>query len=179
LILTLIFLNNTSAELSHLKHRTNFAKLDIIIKKRYKTRPYSENKHIKGKDLIMSKLDTEQVIAAFTEAYTAANGKAPAIEAKGGWYSVDGGKNMRLADLEAMTAELGSSSPAKKTKAAAKPKKAAVEKPAAEKKSVAEKKPAAAKKAPAKKKAKKSGFSVKGFWAEKIVEQNSGSKLPR
>ena len=126
----------------------------------------------------MSKLDKEQVITAFTEAYTAANGKAPAIEAKGGWYSVDGGKNMRLADLEAMTAELGSSSPAKKTKAA-KPKKAAVEKPAAEKKSVAEKKPAAAKKAPAKKKAKKSGFSVKGFWAEKIAEQNSGSKLPR
>lgn len=119
----------------------------------------------------MSKLDKEQVIAAFTEAYTAANGKAPAIEAKGGWYSVDGGKNMRLAELDAMTAELGSSTPAKKTKTVAeKPKKAAEAKPAVEKK---------AKKAPAKKKAKKSDFSVKGFWAEKITEQNTGSKLPR
>ena len=119
----------------------------------------------------MSKLDKDQVIAAFTEAYTAANGKAPAIEAKGGWYSVDGGKNMRLADLEAMIAELGSSTPAKKTKAVAeKPKKAAEKKPAVENK------PA---KAPAKKKAKNSGFSVKAFWAEKILEQSTDSKLPR
>lgn len=128
----------------------------------------------------MSKLDKDQVIAAFTEAYTAANGKAPAIEAKGGWYSVDGGKNMRLADLNAMIAELGAAAPAKKAKAAAKPKKAA-EAP----KKAAEKKPAAAKKAakapakPAKKKAKKSDFSVKAFWAEKILDQNKDSKLPR
>lgn len=114
----------------------------------------------------MSKLDKDQVIAAFTEAYTAANGKAPAIEAKGGWYSVDGGKNMRLADLEAMTAELGSSTPAKESKAVAeKPKKAATKKKAT--------------KAPAKKKSKKSDFSVKGFWAEKILEHNTDSKLPR
>lgn len=127
----------------------------------------------------MSKLDKDQVIAAFTEAYTAANGKAPAIEAKGGWYSVDGGKNMRLADLNAMIAELSSSKPAKKTKVAEdKPKKAA-EKPkkAAESKPAAEKKVAKAPKK-AKKKAK-SDFSVKAFWAENILEQNSGSKLPR
>lgn len=178
MILTLNFLNNTKAEPKNEKYRTKFAKLDIIIKKRYKTRPYSENKHIKGKDLIMSKLDKDQVIAAFTEAYTAANGKAPAIEAKGGWYSVDGGKNMRLADLNAMTADLGSSKPAKKAKPVAEKPKKAAEKPkkAAEKKPVIEKKAA---KAPAKKKAKKSDFSVKGFWAEKVLEQNSGSKLPR
>ena len=119
----------------------------------------------------MSKLDKDLVIATFTEAYTAANGKAPAIEAKGGWYSVDGGKNMRLADLDAMTAELGSPTPVKKTKAVAeKPKKAAEKKPAAEKKAT---------KAPAKKKAKKSDFSVKAFWADKVLEQNKGSKLPR
>jgi hypothetical protein len=119
----------------------------------------------------MSKLDKDQVIAAFTEAYTAVNGKAPAIEAKGGWYSVDGGKNMRLADLDTLTAELGSSKPAKETKAAAeKPKKAAEKKPAAVKKAA---------KAPAKKKAKKSDFSVKAFWAEKILEQSSEAKLPR
>ena len=114
----------------------------------------------------MSKLDKDQVIAAFTEAYTAANGKAPAIEAKGGWYSVDGGKNMRLADLDAMTAELGSSAPAKKAKAVAeKPKKAAADKKVA--------------KAPAKKKAKKSDFSVKAYWADKISAQNAESKSPR
>ena len=119
----------------------------------------------------MSKLDKDTVIAAFTEAYTAANGKAPTIEAKGGWYSVDGGKNMRLADLDAMTADFGSSAPAKKAKTEEKPKKSA------------EKKPAAAKKAPAKKKtstkAKKSDFSVKAFWADKILVQNTDSKLPR
>ncbi len=108
----------------------------------------------------MSKLDKDQVIAAFTAAYTAVNGKAPVIEAKGGWYSVDGGKNMRLADLDTLIAELGSSTPAKETKAVVeKPKKAA--------------------KAPAKKKVRKSDFSVKKFWAEKILEQNINSKLPR
>jgi hypothetical protein len=123
----------------------------------------------------MSKLDKDQVIAAFTEAYTALNGKAPAIEAKGGWYSVDGGKNMRLADLEAMIAELGSSTATKKIKAPAeKPKKAAEIKPAAEKKAA---KASAPKKT--KKKANKSNFSVKAFWSEKILEQSSDSKLPR
>ena len=119
----------------------------------------------------MSKLDKEQVIAAFTEAYTATNGKAPTIEAKGGWYSVDGGKNMRLADLDTMTAELDTSTPDKETKAVAeKPKAAEEKKPVAEKKVT---------KAPTKKKAEKSDFSVKGFWAEKILDQNTDSKLPR
>jgi hypothetical protein len=116
-------------------------------------------------------LDKDQVIAAFTEAYTATNGKAPTIEAKGGWYSVDGGKNIRLADLDAMIAELGSSTPAKKTKAVAdKPKIVTEKKPAAEKKVA---------KTPAKKKAKKSDFSVKAFWAEKVLEKSTVSKLPR
>ncbi|PKG99462.1 hypothetical protein [Paraglaciecola sp. MB-3u-78] len=109
----------------------------------------------------MSKLDKDQVIAAFTEAYTATNGKAPTIEAKGGWYSVGGGKNIRLADLDAMIPELGTSTPTKT---------ATAKKPAVEKKSV---------KAPVKKKAKKSDFSVKSFWTQKILEQSSVSKLPR
>jgi hypothetical protein len=113
----------------------------------------------------MSKLDKDQVIAAFTEAYKAENGKAPAIEAKGGWYSVDGGKNIRLADLNAMIAELGASTPADKaTMAVDKPKKATETKAA---------------KAPAKKKAKKTDFSVKAFWAKKILEESTVSKLPR
>lgn len=113
----------------------------------------------------MSKLDKDQVIATFTVAYSAVNGKAPTIEAKGGWYSVDGGKNMRLADLDAMTAELGSSTPVEETKdVVEKPEKAA-------KKKVA--------KTPAKKKVKDSNFSVKAFWAEKILKQTAASKLPR
>lgn len=147
----------------------NWSKLDIINKKRYKTCSHFENKHIKGKDLIMSKLDKDQVIAAFTEAYTAANGKAPSIEAKGGWYSVDGGKNIRLADLNAMVSELSASTT--KTKVA-------VEKPktVTKKKPAAEKKPA---KTPLKKIAKVSDFSVKSFWAEKVLKQSSVSKLPR
>jgi hypothetical protein len=113
----------------------------------------------------MSKLDKEQVIAAYTEAYKAKNGKAPAIEAKGGWYSVDGGKNVRLADLDAMTSELGASTPASKaTVAVDKPKKATKTKVA---------------KSPAKNKAKKTDFSVKAFWAKKILEESAVSKLPR
>ena len=117
----------------------------------------------------MSKLDKDQVIAAFTEAYTVANGKAPSIEAKGGWYSVDGGKNIRLAGLDAMVSELSASTT--KTKVAVeKPKKVTEKKPAAEKK------PA---KTPLKKIAKVSDFSVKSFWAEKVLKQSSVSKLPR
>jgi hypothetical protein len=131
------------------------AKLDFINKKSYKLRLYSENKHIKDKALIMSKLDKDKVIAAFTEAYLAANGKAPTIEAKGGWYSVDGGKNIRVEGLDAITDELGSSSPVKDPKPVVEiPKKITVKKPADDKK------PA---KAPAKNKAKQTDFSVKAF----------------
>jgi hypothetical protein len=119
----------------------------------------------------MSKLNKDKVIAAFTEAYLAANGKAPAIEAKGGWYSVDGGKNIRLASLDAITAELGSSSPVKDPKPVVEiPKKVTVKKPADDKKAA---------KAPARNKAKQTDFSVKAFWAEKILEQTTDSKLPR
>ena len=112
----------------------------------------------------MSKLDKDQVIAAFTEAYTAANGNAPTIEAKGGWYSVDGGKNIRLADLNTMIAELGTSTPPKEATAVEKPKKTMPKKAA---------------KVPVKKKVKKSDFSVKAFWAKKILEESPVSKLPR
>ncbi|MDU0355289.1 hypothetical protein RS130_16480 [Paraglaciecola aquimarina] len=81
----------------------------------------------------MTKLDKDQVIENFTEAYTKANGKAPTIEAKGGWYSVDGAKNVRLAELQEQIATMGSSSAANQT-----------EKPQAEKSTTA-KKPASKK----------------------------------
>lgn len=116
----------------------------------------------------MSKLDKDAVIAKFTEAYTAAHGKAPQIEAKGGWYSVDGGKNVRLAALEEMTNELGASpTQAETTDSTPAPK--------------ATKKPAGTK-APAKKKAAKpakGGFSVKDFWKNQILANHPGSKAPR
>ncbi len=68
----------------------------------------------------MSELDKDQVLEDFETAYKKAHGKAPKVEANNGWYSVDGGKNMRLAQLEEWTQELKSS---KSTpKADAKPK---------------------------------------------------------
>lgn len=82
----------------------------------------------------MSELDKDQVLEDFETAYKKAHGKAPKVEANNGWYSVDGGKNMRLAQLDEWTQELKSSkSTAKaetepkttaKTRSATKPKKA-------------------------------------------------------
>ena len=115
----------------------------------------------------MSKLDKDAVIAKFTEAYKKANGKEPTVEAAGGWYSVDGGKKMRLAALDEMANELaGGSAPA------AEPKKEAKAEPKA--------KPAAKK--PAKKKAaakKASSFSVKDYWNNKLTEQDANNRAPR
>ena len=119
----------------------------------------------------MSILDKDQVIAAFSEAYTAVNGKAPSIEAKSGWYSVDGGKNIRLAELDAMITELGSTAPSKEANSV-------VDKP----KKVTKKKPVTVtetSKSAVKKKVKKSDFSVKAFWTHKILETSRQSKLPR
>ncbi len=119
----------------------------------------------------MSKLDKDQVIAAFTEAYTAVNGKVPVIEAKGGWYSVDDGKNIRLAGLDTMTAELNSLTLTKENNTVIEdPLKATNKKPAADIKAA---------KVPAIKKVKKSEFSVKAFWAEKILKQIADSKVSR
>jgi len=112
----------------------------------------------------MSTQDKDAVIAAFSEAFEKANGKKPDIEAKGGWYSVDGGKNMRLAQLEEMTATLAKGKSDKKA---------------------AKSQPAKSAKKPAKtaKKSKKSkgssDFSVKAFWRDKITAENDGAILPR
>lgn len=128
----------------------------------------------------MSKLDKDSVLAKFTAAYEAANGKTPTIEAKGGWYSVDGGKNIRLAQLDEMADSMGAPAPkkAKAEKPAKETKAAKAEKPKAAAKA---EKPKAAVKAPAKAKAKKTGssFSVKDFYTKQIQEANSGAKAPR
>ena len=115
----------------------------------------------------MANLDKDEVVAAFTEAYKKANGKAPSIESKSGWYSVDLGNNLIIKKKKEMTASLASGSsdatseseekkaPKNEAKAAAKP---------------------AKKKAPS---SKKSGFSVKDFWAEKLNAEAPGATLPR
>lgn len=123
----------------------------------------------------MSKLDKDGVLAKFTAAYEAANGKAPTIEAKGGWYSVDGGKNIRLAQLEEMADSM--ETPA--------PKKATAEKPVKETKTDQPKaaaktdKPKAPAKAKAKAKKSASSFSVKDFYTKQIQDTNPGAKAPR
>jgi hypothetical protein len=119
----------------------------------------------------MSKLDKDQVVADFTAAYKAVNGKEPQIEAKGGWYSIDGGKNVRLAAIVDLTAELsGGSSEAKVEE---KPAKAAPKK--------------AAKKAVAAPKEKSLGYTVvkKGdgygpanFWLDYLASLGSDSRTP-
>lgn len=121
----------------------------------------------------MSELEKDQVINKFTEAYTAANGKAPEIEEKGGWYSVNGDKNIRLAQLDELADELAGGKPATKTKAKAKK---VVQKGSSKKSSkVAKKKPKAKKTA----KDKQDSFSVKAMWLAQIEQQNPGSIPPR
>ncbi len=115
----------------------------------------------------MSKLDKDQVIADFTAAYEKAHGKKPTIEAKSGWYSVDGGKNMRLAQLADEADALGGSS---KPAAKAETKKPAAKKPAAKK--------TATKKSTAKKSAG-GGLTARELWRKKLEESGSKSRLPR
>jgi hypothetical protein len=105
----------------------------------------------------MSKLDKDQVVADFTAAYKAAFGKAPQLEQKPGWFSVDGGKNIRLAEL----AELGASYGAAKAKPAAK-------KPAAAK---APAKPAAKPAKAAKGKASGNGQAADAVWAARLGDK--------
>ena len=129
----------------------------------------------------MSKLDKNQVIADFTAAYQQAHGKKPSIEAANGWFSVDGGKNMRLAQLAEAAAEL-SGNTNKPAKAVAKP---ASKAPA---KAAKASKPAAAAKKPAKATAKKSaakvsdagtGLTAKELWRQKLQQGATNARLPR
>ncbi|MDX5406844.1 MAG: hypothetical protein LPK11_07370 [Chromatiaceae bacterium] len=120
----------------------------------------------------MSKLDKDQVVAEFTAAYKAAFGKAPQLEQKPGWFSVDGGKNIRLAEL----AELAASYASAKDKAAntaAADKKAADKKPVAKAATPKAAAPKAAEKSAPKAKSKTSGNgqSAAALWANRIGEQ--------
>ncbi|RUO62265.1 hypothetical protein [Pseudidiomarina insulisalsae] len=120
----------------------------------------------------MSKLDKDQVIADFTAAYEKAHGKKPTIDAKSGWYSVDGGKNMRLAQLaeeaevlkgttKAPAAEL--TQPSKSTKS---------------NRDRAAKRPGASK-APVKTSSTGKGLTARDLWRKKLEDGNTVSRLPR
>ena len=121
----------------------------------------------------MSKLDKDSVLEKFTKAYEKANGKAPDIDAAGGWYAVDGGKKMRLAQLDELADSLASGDAKAEDKPAAASTESKTEESAA-------KKPA--KKADKKtKKASKpvKTFSVKDFYANEILAKKPGSRSPR
>ncbi len=126
----------------------------------------------------MSKLDKDQVLSNFTEAYKAKNGSEPTVEVKSGWYSIDGGKNVRLATIEEMTQELtGGSKPA----AEAKPVKATPTKA----KPAAKKATKAAPKAPAVKtlgysvSKKGDGYNPANFWLDYLASLGTDSRTPQ
>ncbi|HLV48926.1 MAG TPA: hypothetical protein VKY35_07680 [Aliidiomarina sp.] len=112
----------------------------------------------------MSKLDKEKVLSEFSDAYKTANGKTPKIEESSGWFSVDGGKNMRLAKVAEWTAELSGGKPAAK-KATAKPAPKVVPK---------------AKAKPAIKVSKSTGgLSAKEAWQQRLEKEHDECQLPR
>ncbi|TMP50622.1 MULTISPECIES: hypothetical protein [unclassified Pseudoalteromonas] len=120
----------------------------------------------------MSKLDKTEVLSAFEAAYEAANGKKPEITTKPGWYSIDGGKNMRLADVAELTKELSSGKSTKK---------AAVKAPA--KKTKKTKKAAPVK---AQKKApftvitqNEEGYTAEELWIVELARKDHDCRLPR
>ncbi|KZN32767.1 hypothetical protein [Pseudoalteromonas luteoviolacea] len=119
----------------------------------------------------MSKLDKTEVLSAFEAAYEAVNGKKPEITIKPGWYSIDGGKNMRLADVAALTEELTSGN-AGASKTEEKPAKKAPAKKAAPVKSS---KVAAFKVV----KANEDGYTAEEAWIVELAEKDHDCRLPR
>lgn len=127
----------------------------------------------------MSKLDKEKVLADFTEAYQKAHGKQPDIESSNGWYSVDGGKNVRLAQLADDAKSLGTAKQsdtkkkpdAKKTESKKADTKKAAPKKAENKKSVAKKSSA--------KPSSSGGLTAKELWKQKLADKGSECRLPR
>lgn len=123
----------------------------------------------------MSKLDKDQVIADYQQAYQAAHGSKPEIEAKGGWYSVNGGKNIRLAQLAEEAAALAAGG---STDVAAEP---------VAKKAPANKAPAKKAAAPNNSKQKEytvvknaeDGYDAEEFWIVYLAEKDHDTRLPR
>ena len=121
----------------------------------------------------MSNLDKDKVIAEYTEAYQKAHGKKPKIESSNGWYSVDGGKNVRLSQLADDAKALGKekkSAPKKSEPKKTEPKKAEAKKPAAKKSSA---------KQSSAKKSSSGGLTAKELWKQKLEGKDSDCRLPR
>lgn len=143
----------------------------------------------------MSNPDKDAVLDEFTEAYKAANGKKPKVESSNGWYSVDGGKNLRLAQLEEWTEELkGKGASSKKKSSATKSSEAA--KQPSETKETSAKKSTAKKSTASKSKTKKSvskkssaaktsattkdgGLTPAQAWRQRLSAENGQCRLPR
>jgi len=132
----------------------------------------------------MSKLDKEKVLSEFSDAFKAANGKAPNVEESSGWYSVDGGKNMRLAKLAEWAEELSAGkakAPAAKPATKAEPKAAAKAKskakPAA--KTAAKASPAVSVETTVKVTKSSGGLSAKELWQQHLEHDANQSRLPR
>lgn len=132
----------------------------------------------------MSELDKEAVLDEFTEAYKKAHGKKPKIEASNGWYSVDGGKNMRLAQLDEWAKELksGGSKKAKKETSSKKSttKSSTAKKTAAKKPASKTKKSASSGKKPSQRKSDQSAAQTPAqAWLTHLQKQTGSSRLPR
>jgi len=101
----------------------------------------------------MSKLDKDTVINEFSKAYAKKNGEAPKIEEKGGWYSVNGGKNKRLAQLAGMISLVNEASELNTENESNLKKQSGTQKTRT--------------------------FCVKDFYTQQILEINNGAKAPR
>lgn len=145
----------------------------------------------------MTQLKKEEVLQEFTQAYKQAEGKQPDIAEKNGWYSVNGGKNMRLKNLAAWTEELqGGKSPgaasANGAKTTGKASQSGNKKgqSATTKSSKTKTSKSSGKKSPAAKgqAAQAAGYRVKSqgkgqtaqeLWRERLAEQDGKCRLPR
>jgi len=117
----------------------------------------------------MSKLDKTEVLNAFEAAYEAAHGKKPNIETKPGWYSIDGGKNMRLADVAALTDALTSGSAPSEENT---PAKKEVKKPVAVSTNVKKSSFNIIKE-------NEDGYTAEEFWIICLAEKDHDCRLPR
>jgi len=121
---------------------------------------------------LMSKLDKTEVLNAFEAAYEAANGKKPEITTKPGWYSIDGGKNLRLADVAELTEQFTSGKTAEQPAAKATAKKTKTKAAAPAK--------LAEKKSPFNViTANEDGYTAEELWIVYLAEKDHDCRLPR
>lgn len=119
----------------------------------------------------MSHQEKEQILQNFSEAYQAKYGKAPVIEESRGWYKVDDGKNMRLAQLAELAGELSGQAPDKSVQTAKPTNTNNQNRQKVSNTTTVESKVAVTKHA--------KGFTAKEVWLEKLQQLNSACRLPR